>query len=54
MREIVATILAEANRLLPLTGVDTTPRGARLLYVAMTRAVQELALVTTGAPALPI
>ena len=27
---------------------DGTPRGARLLYVAMTRAVQELALVTTG------
>lgn len=34
--------------------LDGTPRGARLLYVAMTRAVQELALVTTGAPALPI
>jgi DNA helicase IV len=30
-----------------------TPRGARLLYVAMTRAVQELAFVTTGdAPAV--
>ncbi len=27
---------------------DGTPRGARLLYVAMTRAVQELALVTTA------
>ena len=27
---------------------DGTPRGARLLYVAMTRAVQELAIVTTG------
>jgi DNA helicase IV len=27
---------------------DGSPRGARLLYVAMTRAVQELALVTTG------
>ena len=25
-----------------------TPRGARLLYVAMTRAVQELAFVTTS------
>ena len=27
--------------------LDGTPRGARLLYVAMTRAVQELAFVTT-------
>ena len=27
--------------------LDGTSRGARLLYVAMTRAVQELALVTT-------
>jgi DNA helicase IV len=27
---------------------DGSPRGARLLYVAMTRAVQELAVVTTG------
>ncbi len=26
------------------------PRGARLLYVAMTRAVQELAFVTTAPP----
>jgi DNA helicase IV len=32
---------------------DGSPRGARLLYVAMTRAVQELALVTTGPPRLP-
>jgi DNA helicase IV len=32
--------------------LDGTPRGARLLYVAMTRAVQELALVTTGAAEL--
>ena len=29
--------------------MDGTPRGARLLYVAMTRAVQELAFVTTSA-----
>ena len=29
--------------------LDGTPRGARLLYVAMTRAVQELAFVTTSA-----
>ncbi|NNE11683.1 MAG: AAA family ATPase [Ilumatobacter sp.] len=29
---------------------DGSPRGARLLYVAMTRAVQELALVTTEEP----
>jgi DNA helicase IV len=28
--------------------LDGTPRGARLLYVAMTRAVQELAFVTTS------
>jgi hypothetical protein len=27
-----------------------TPRGARLLYVAMTRAVQELHLVTEATP----
>jgi len=29
--------------------LDGTARGARLLYVAMTRAVQELVLVTTSA-----
>ena len=29
--------------------LDGTARGARLLYVAMTRAVQELAFVTTSA-----
>ncbi len=28
--------------------LDGTPRGARLLYVAMTRAVQELEFVTDG------
>jgi len=33
---------------------DGTPRGARLLYVAMTRAVQELRFVTTGGPRLAI
>jgi DNA helicase IV len=33
---------------------DGTPRGARLLYVAMTRAVQELAFVTSGEPRLPV
>jgi DNA helicase IV len=32
--------------------LDGSTRGARLLYVAITRAVQELALVTTGHPAL--
>jgi DNA helicase IV len=36
----------------PNTILDGTPRGARLLYVAMTRAVQELALVTTGSTGL--
>ena len=30
-----------------------TPRGARLLYVAMTRAVQELAFVTTSPAQTP-
>ena len=34
--------------------LDGTPRGARLLYVAMTRAVQELAFVTTGDPSLTL
>jgi DNA helicase IV len=35
--------------------LDGTPRGARLLYVAMTRAVQELAFVTTApSPPSPI
>ena len=33
--------------------LDGTPRGARLLYVAMTRAVQELAFVTTSATRPP-
>jgi DNA helicase IV len=32
------------------TAVEITPRGARLLYVAMTRAVQELHLVTDSEP----
>jgi len=33
--------------------LDGSPRGARLLYVAMTRAVQELAFVTdAGHPAI--
>ena len=30
-----------------------TPRGARLLYVAMTRAVQDLSFVTTSPPERP-
>ena len=35
--------------------LDGTPRGARLLYVAMTRAVQELAMVgTTPGPPPPL
>jgi DNA helicase IV len=33
--------------------LGATPRGARLLYVAMTRAVQELAFVTTSARRTP-
>ena len=32
------------------TAAEITPRGARLLYVAMTRAVQELHFVTDAAP----
>ncbi len=38
----------------PNTILDGTARGARLLYVAMTRAVQELAFVTTGRPGLQL
>ena len=34
--------------------LDGTPRGARLLYVAMTRAVQELAFVTTRPAPTPV
>ncbi len=34
--------------------LDGTPRGARLLYVAMTRAVQELAFVTTRPVPTPV
>ena len=34
--------------------LDGTNRGARLLYVAITRAVQELAFVTTGASHLAL
>jgi DNA helicase IV len=34
--------------------LDGTPRGARLLYVAMTRAVQELAFVTSGPAPTPV
>jgi DNA helicase IV len=34
--------------------LDGTPRGARLLYVAMTRAVQELAFVTTSPAPTPV
>ena len=38
----------------PDTILDGTPRGARLLYVAMTRAVQELAFVTTSPAPTPV
>ena len=47
--EFDGVIVVEPNHIL-----GGTPRGARLLYVAMTRAVQELAFVTTGEPALAI
>jgi superfamily I DNA/RNA helicase len=52
----VPLIAAELAKGLELDGVvvvqpshihDGTPRGARLLYIAMTRAVQELVLVTS-------
>ena len=33
--------------------LDDTPRGARLLYVAMTRAVQELAFVSSRSVPTP-
>jgi DNA helicase IV len=45
--EFDGVVVVEPNAIL-----DGTARGARLLYVAMTRAVQELAFVTTGRPAL--
>jgi hypothetical protein len=38
----------------PHTILDGSARGARLLYVAMTRAVQELAFVTSASPPDPI
>jgi DNA helicase IV len=41
--EFDGVVVVEPERIL-----DGTPRGARLLYVAMTRAVQELAFVTTA------
>jgi DNA helicase IV len=52
----VPLIVAEMAKGLELDGVVVleptmihagSPRGARLLYIAMTRAVQELALVTS-------
>ena len=47
--EFDGVVVVEPNLIL-----DGTPRGARLLYVAMTRAVQELAFVTTGEPSLAL
>jgi DNA helicase IV len=47
--EFDGVVVVEPNQIL-----DGTPRGARLLYVAMTRAVQQLAFVTTGEPTLAI
>ena len=47
--EFDGVVVVEPNHIL-----DGTPRGARLLYVAMTRAVQELAFVTTSNPVLAI
>jgi DNA helicase IV len=45
--EFDGVVVVEPERIL-----DGTPRGARLLYVAMTRAVQELAFVSTSPPTL--
>jgi DNA helicase IV len=45
--EFDGVVVVEPERIL-----DGTPRGARLLYVAMTRAVQELAFVSDAPPAL--
>jgi DNA helicase IV len=45
--EFDGVVVVEPHQIL-----DGTPRGARLLYVAMTRAVQQLAFVTTGEPSL--
>ena len=47
--EFDGVVVVEPNAIL-----DGTPRGARLLYVAMTRAVQELDFVTSGPPALDL
>jgi DNA helicase IV len=45
--EFDGVVVVEPERIL-----DGSPRGARLLYVAMTRAVQELTFVTTAPPPL--
>jgi DNA helicase IV len=47
--EFDGVVVVEPNLIL-----DGTPRGARLLYVAMTRAVQQLVFVTTGDPSLAL
>jgi DNA helicase IV len=47
--EFDGVVVVEPNQIL-----DGTPRGARLLYVAMTRAVQQLVFVTTGEPSLAL
>jgi DNA helicase IV len=47
--EFDGVVVVEPHDILDADGADRS-RGARLLYVAMTRAVQELAFVTTAAP----
>ena len=44
------TVVSKPRRGTSATATEITPRGARLLYVAMTRAVQELHFVTDAEP----
>ena len=48
--EFDGVIVVNPNDILHEGGDTPTPRGARLLYVAMTRAVQDVTFVTTAAP----
>ena len=48
--EFDGVVVVQPHVVLHEAGDDPTPRGARLLYVAMTRAVQELTFVTDAAP----
>ena len=48
--EFDGVIVVNPHDILHENGDAPTPRGARLLYVAMTRAVQDVTFVTTAAP----